>query len=263
MNEIWNWPGGAQAAVSLSYDDGMVSGLDHAIPDLENAGFHGTFYLGIGYCGVKLRKAHWRNAFLKGHEIGSHTIHHPCRGSTHGYNLETYTPKLIQKEIRGAYTWLNRHIGVDNHRTFAYPCGHVAIGNPPDEPSFLSAVGAYHFAARLAGGGINDPALVAQNPLRIKAEVIGYPHGTEVEPFIRYCEQAVNLRGWGVIVFHGVGDQWYTTERVVHQRLIEHLHDKRFWVAPVREVAKHILYSRPQEEMTLSKSTLNAASKSS
>jgi peptidoglycan/xylan/chitin deacetylase (PgdA/CDA1 family) len=247
MDKIWNWPGEAQSAISLSYDDGMDSGLDHAIPDLENAGFRGTFYLATGYWPVKIRKAHWRNAFLNGHEIGSHTVHHPCRGPSHRHNLETYTPKRIREEIRDAHTWLNRHIGVDSHRTLAYPCGHFAIGNPPDEHSFLSAVSAYHFAARLAGGGINDPALVARNPLRIKAEVISYPHGKEVEPFIEYCEQALNLRGWGVIVFHGIGDRWLTTERVVHQQLIEHLQDKRFWVAPVREVARHILDSKSQE----------------
>jgi peptidoglycan/xylan/chitin deacetylase (PgdA/CDA1 family) len=244
MNETWNWPGEAKAAVSLSYDDGMDSGLDHAIPDLEEAGFRGTFYLATNYWRIGVRKTDWRTAFLNGHEIGNHTVHHPCRGRTDGHNLETYTPKLIREEIRGAYDWLNRHIGVDNYRTLAYPCGHHTIGNPPDEESFLSAVGAYHFAARLAGGGINDPAFVARNPLKIKAEVISYPHGKEVEPFIEYCEQTAKLRGWGVIVFHGIGDQWFTTERVVHQQLIEHLGDKRFWVAPIREVARHILYSR-------------------
>lgn len=241
MNEKWIWPGEAQAAISLSYDDGMDSGLDHAIPDLENAGFRGTFYLATGYWRVKIRKTDWKKAFLNGHEIGNHTVHHPCRGSMHGHNLDTYTPQRIREEIREAHTWLNRHIGVDDHRTLAYPCGHHSIGDPPDEDSFLSAVGAYHFAARLAAGGINDPALVARNALKIKAEVTSYPHGKEVEPFIEYCERAANLRGWGVIAFHGVGDQWFPIERDVHQRLLEHLQDKRFWVAPVREVARQIL----------------------
>src|SRR4030095_16078405 len=148
MDDIWNWPEGAQAAVSLSYDDGMDSGLDHAVPDLEKAGFRGTFYLATGYWRVKVRKADWRNAFLKGHEIGSHTVRHPCRGSNHRHNLETYTPKRIRKEILVANAWLDRQIGQDNYRTLAYPCGHRAIGNPPDEESFLAAVSACHFAAR-------------------------------------------------------------------------------------------------------------------
>lgn len=241
MNEIWNWPGDAQAAVSLTYDDGVDSGLDHAIPDLERVGFRGTFYLKIGNSEVTARKTDWKNAFLNGHEIGNHTVNHPCRGPGHEHQLETYTPIAIRKEILAAAAWLNRNIGIDDYRTFAYPCGHVAIGNPPDEGPFSSAVQACHFAARLAGGGINDPSHVATDPLRIKATAIGYPHGREVGPFIEYCEQAVRLRGWAVVVFHGIGDQWLPTERVVHQQLIEHLQDRRFWVAPVKEVARYIM----------------------
>lgn len=244
MDNIKSWPGNAQAVVSLTYDDGMGSGLDQAIPDLESAGFRGTFYLPVGNLHVITRKRAWRRAFLSGHEIGNHTVRHPCRGSDSKHNLEVYTPIDIRKEILSAARWLNRNVGVDNYRTFAYPCGHCAIGNPPDEDSFSAAVQACHFAARLAAGGINDSVAVAKNPLRIKAATIGYPHGREVEPFIEYCEQAVRLRGWAVIVFHGIGDNWIPTERVVHQKLIEHLQDRRFWVAPVREVARYIMSSR-------------------
>lgn len=239
--EQWQWPGGAQAAVSLTYDDGVDSGLDHAVPDLERAGFRGSFYLPVGNPQVIKRKADWRNAFLNGHEIGNHTLQHPCRGPGHAHQLEAYTPIGIRKEILAAAAWLNQNIGPDNYRTFAYPCGHVAIGDPPDEDSYLSAVRACHFAARLAISGINDPFLV--NPLKIKAAVLGRPPVQEVEPFIEYCEQAARLRGWAVVVFHGIGDQWLTTARVVHQRLIEHLQDGRFWVAPVKEVARYITYT--------------------
>ena len=76
--------------------------------------------------------------------------------------------------------------------------------------------------------------LCCAEPLRIKAEVISYPHGKEVGPAHRILRADGEQRGWGVIVFHGIGDQWLTTERDVHQRLIEHLRDKRFWVAPVK-----------------------------
>lgn len=244
MNEISNWPGEAQAAVSLTYDDGVPSGLDQAIPDLERAGFRGTFYLTIGNRQVITRKVDWKNAFLNGHEIGNHTIRHPCRGAGHAHRLEAFTPVHIRQEILSAAGWFNQYIGTDNYRTFAYPCGHLAIGDPPDENSFSVAIRSCHFAARLVGGGINDPSLVAKNPLRIKGAVIGYPNGREVQPFIDYCEEAVRSGGWAVIVFHGIGDHWFPTARAVHQKLIEHLQDKRFWVAPVREVARYILDSR-------------------
>ena len=34
------WPGGAQAAVSLGYDDGLDSQLDHVVPALNKRGLH-------------------------------------------------------------------------------------------------------------------------------------------------------------------------------------------------------------------------------
>ena len=246
MGELFGWPGGAQAAVSLTYDDGADSALDQALPDLEMAGFLGTFYLTTSNPWVMARKAEWKNAFLSGHEIGNHTLKHPCRGQGHEYNLEAYRPLDIRKEILAAATWLNHNIGVDNYRTFAYPCGHVAIGNPPDEGSYSSAVRACHFAARLAvpAGGINDPHLVAKDPLKINAAVLGSPNDKGVEQYIEYCEQAARSRGWAVLVFHCIGvNQARSIKRVVHQQLIEHLQDKRFWVAPVREVARYIIYS--------------------
>lgn len=245
MGERWEWPRGAAAAVSLTYDDGVDSGLDNAVPDLEGAGFRGSFYLPVGNPQVLDRKADWRRAFLDGHEIGNHTLRHPCRGSHHESRLEEYTPAEIRSEILSAAAWFDENIGADEYRTFAYPCGHVAIGDPPDEDSYRAAVRACHFAARLAGPGsapaVNDPRDVARDPLRIKAAVIGYPDGCGVEPFVEYCERAASVGGWAVVVFHGIGDQWLPTDRGVHRRLVEHLRDARFWVAPVREVARHIL----------------------
>ncbi len=241
MNDGWKWPGDALAAISFTYDDGVDSALDSAMPDLEKAGFRGSFYLPVGNPDVPRRKGDWRDAFLRGHEIGSHTVRHPCRGPEHEYNLSTYTPLRIRNEILSASTWLNRHIGSDPFRTFAYPCGQTAIGDPPDEASYTAAVRASHFAARMARGGINNPAVVSRNLLRIASSAIDYPHARELSPFIRYCEQAADSRGWGVLLFHGIGDDWLPTERDVHQGIIDYLADGRFWVAPVREVARYIV----------------------
>jgi peptidoglycan/xylan/chitin deacetylase (PgdA/CDA1 family) len=38
------WPAGHRGAVSLSYDDGLDSQLDLAVPALERHGFRGTFF---------------------------------------------------------------------------------------------------------------------------------------------------------------------------------------------------------------------------
>ena len=41
----FHWPGGARAAVSLTYDDGLDSQIAHAAPALDAAGLKGTFFL--------------------------------------------------------------------------------------------------------------------------------------------------------------------------------------------------------------------------
>ena len=241
MSATWQWPGDAEAAVSLTYDDGYENHLDHAMPDLEGAGFRGTFYLWTGNPQVSNRRDDWRNAHLNGHEIGNHSTNHTCRGLNE--LLLNYTALDIRNDVYSAATWLNQNIGMDSFRTFAYPCGDEAIAEPPDASAYAQAVHTCHFAARTAGGGPNDPIEVAKHPLRIAAQAIGYPHGTDLAPFIAYCEAAVQTKGWAVIVFHSIGAMPMPTDRLVHQQLLAHLQDRRFWVAPVRDVARYILTS--------------------
>ena len=71
------WPEARQAAVSLSFDDGMPSQLARAVPMLDRAGFQGTFYLNPrdGW-GRDLEP--WRAVAAGGHELGNHTVTHPC-----------------------------------------------------------------------------------------------------------------------------------------------------------------------------------------
>jgi hypothetical protein len=45
MDEQFAWPEGCQAAISLTFDDGLRSQLEIAIPRLEERGLRGTFYL--------------------------------------------------------------------------------------------------------------------------------------------------------------------------------------------------------------------------
>ena len=44
-NAQTGWPNGAKAAVVLTYDDALTSQLDHVVPELDAAGFKGTFFL--------------------------------------------------------------------------------------------------------------------------------------------------------------------------------------------------------------------------
>src|SRR5688572_13336353 len=75
-----SWPDGRRAAIVLTYDDALVSQLDHAVPALDAAGLKGTFYLMGRSSGLIVDR--WRAVAASGHELGNHSINHPCmRGS--------------------------------------------------------------------------------------------------------------------------------------------------------------------------------------
>src|SRR5207247_10661060 len=72
------WPDGCQGAVSLTFDDGMTSQLQVAIPMLNEHGLTGTFYLNPRGENWEERLQPWREPARAGHEIGNHTMAHPC-----------------------------------------------------------------------------------------------------------------------------------------------------------------------------------------
>ena len=76
------WPEQCLGAVSLTFDDGLRSHLATAIPMLDEYGLNGTFYLNPPREGNaadwSARLAPWRVAAGNGHEIGNHSLTHPC-----------------------------------------------------------------------------------------------------------------------------------------------------------------------------------------
>src|SRR5262249_9229413 len=72
----FKWPDGKTAAIVLTYDDAMSSQLDVAVPQLATAGFKGTFFLSGGMAPDYMRR--WREVQRAGHELGNHSLFHPC-----------------------------------------------------------------------------------------------------------------------------------------------------------------------------------------
>ena len=242
----WEWPDKARFAVSLCYDDGNENNLDLAMPDLEAAGFRGSFYLHLARADVQARAADWRRAHERGHEIGNHSWYHNCRVDLSGgvrpswvsKPLEEYTGAEMSAEIARAADWIDAQIGPDPDRTFTYPCCHMAIGQPPDQQAYADAVRTRHRFARSVfnGGGVNDPGSI--DLMLINSFYFG---ANTFEEFHGAAAQAMKQGGWACLAFHGIGGPSHTTSRAVHQRLIRWLHeDACCWVAPVRDVARYI-----------------------
>ena len=126
----WN---GKSCAVVLTYDDGLNIDLTRVIPALDSVGLKGTFYISDYFDGLKDQIFKWRNAAAEGHELGNHTVWHPCEGGRPGrefvtpdVDLNNYTVSRMVKEIRTMNNILEAIDG-NRGRTFAYPCGDMKI----------------------------------------------------------------------------------------------------------------------------------------
>lgn len=242
MKPVCYFPEGKKAAVSFSYDDGAVSQLTYAVPQLEAAGVRGTFYQ-ITSAGHFLEKIDlWKAAAARGHEMGNHTVHHRDRVSKDNsyVGLDAMTEADIRREVHEANAWLDTTFGKDPARSFAYPFAYAAIGTPPDEAPYTRAILEVNACARLGGSSApNDPATV--EPARVRSFSFGNPSLAQLQD---YCLQAEAMGGWTVLTFHGVGGDWISTDERIHEALLTWLSQRSIWVAPVCEVWAKIAQAR-------------------
>lgn len=167
------WPNGAQAAVSLSFDDGMESQLRLALPELDARRLRATFYLNPrgseddSRIAVPWRDAleRWRGAHLAGHELGNHTIRHPCSlnidVSSWAPNSLDWTLEQMRADITEAQRRLNAAFPQQAATSFAYPCYETTVGRGAGRVSYVPVVAGMCVAGRarseVRGELANDP----------------------------------------------------------------------------------------------------------
>lgn len=205
---------GAQGAVSLTYDDGMTGHLDAAMPDLEGCSLRGTFYVNTGWGGKSpwiARAAEWAAGAARGHEIGNHTVRHPCRGKG-TVTLCDYTHQQIADEIAKCEADIAAVAGKQT-RSFAYPCCHSTVGPDEKQVSYIDAVERLCPAARMGGGLLADPKTVDL----MQVPSMPVLEGVSLEQVVGFIDQAIATRQWAVLMFHGVGEGWLVVDRPTHQ----------------------------------------------
>src|SRR5687767_3201911 len=124
------WPKGRTAAIVLSYDDSLRSQLDVAIPQLDEARLKGTFFLSGGNLTPE-GMLRWRAAAASGHELGNHSVFHPCPRAIlpdrPQYFTETYDVDRMVSEI-GVTNLILFGIDGKRARSFAAPCSQTLVG---------------------------------------------------------------------------------------------------------------------------------------
>ncbi len=235
---------GRRCAVALTYDDALNTHLDHVIPLLDTMGFKGTFYLSGYFPGFKERVKDWIAAARNGHELGNHTLFHPCEGKAPGrewvspeYDLNVYSVRRIADEIRMANVLLEAIDGWKT-RTFAYPCGDTKAG----DSSYVEVVRGLFAGARGVEGKLQ--MIEAVDLYGIGAYMI---NGQSGEELIRLVREAERRGALCVFLFHGVGgDHSLNVSLDAHRMLLQYLkeHEQGIWVAPMRDICAYIKAKR-------------------
>jgi peptidoglycan/xylan/chitin deacetylase (PgdA/CDA1 family) len=229
------WPGGAKAAVSLTYDDALDSQLANAVPDLAAAGFKATFFLTKDNVGPAL--GDWVKAARAGHEMGNHTVSHPC-------GLERYSPAAFARdELIPMQDWLDLNFGVSRRRLYAYPCSVTDLG--PGGPNaqlaryeaLLASIG-IRAARGCDGDGPNTVAHARTHPYRLRASAATYD-ADDPALAIAYVQQAIAAGGWAILVFHEVMPARRSeseTTIATHRAVLGWLQGQPVWCAPMGQV---------------------------
>ena len=239
----WN---GKRSAVVLTYDDALNVHLDKVIPHLDKFNIKGTFYL-IGEAQVTSnRLLDWRAAAKNGHELGNHSLTHPCNGQGEGRSwvqpekdLTKYTLERAVNEIRITNTLL-RAIDGKTERTFAYPCGDKKI----DTVNYYNALKNDFVAARGVNAGMQP-----LNGVDLDDVNCYYIDGNSGDYMIDLVKKAVETKTLIVFLFHGVGGEHNINVSLeAHNELIKYLaeHESDIWIAPMVDVAKYIEKKKTQ-----------------
>jgi peptidoglycan/xylan/chitin deacetylase (PgdA/CDA1 family) len=230
--------------VSLSFDDARPSQLEGGLPILDRPGVCATFYVSLHNL-TPDRCPLWRRAIAAGHEIGNHTLTHPCSGN-HRFSrknaLEDYTLARMEAELDGAQDRIEGLLGV-RPTTFAYPCGHSFVGRGAQTRSYVPLVAQRFAVGRGAFSEMpNDPDVCDL------AQVTGMDlDDAPVELARALVERAADEGGWLVLFGHEVGSGGRQTTRAqTLDWLCAHCLDagSGVWIDTVAAVGQYITRRR-------------------
>lgn len=238
-----SWPDGQRAAVTLSYDDGIPCHFETVMPALEAAGLRGTFYVPV-YSGIVNYAGQWRNMVARGHELGNHSLFHPCRGGSQRawldpvYDLRFYNERRWMEEMTVANYVLNQIDG-RTERTYGNNCFDIYIGPEDNLIPLEPMVSRLFTAARgeLTSQPVNLSALDFCNLGTVEAD---YRTFADLKAEI---EKVVESGGWIIYTMHGVGKTHNLfIEEDEHAQLVKWLGQNadRIWTAPLIEVVRHL-----------------------
>lgn len=240
------WPDNKRAAISLTFDDAAPSQLEHAVPILNRYGLRGTFYVNPGEGSAFERRIDaWRRVHAQGHELGNHTVSHPC-SRQHPFvvperALERWTLEQIEADIDQATERLTRLVPGYAPASFAYPCGETFVGEGAARRSYIPSVAVRFIAARGVGATDNDPAGCDLHNLSS-----WMVQGVTAEQMISMIQPTLAAGRWGIFCFHGVGGDHLSVDPEALAGLVRYLKEREseIWTDTVAAIGAHVAKAR-------------------
>lgn len=224
-----------RAAVVLTYDDALFVHLKNVVPALDSLSLKATFYLTCKEAAFTEHLKDWKRIAAAGHELGNHTLFHPCMGGpgrewvAADYDLRNYSVRRMQDEIRMTNVML-RAVDGRTKRTFAYPCGDLRVHDSLylDPTEFIAARGV-------------EERLISRNEKELYNLSSFGVNGQSGDELISEVKRAMQEGKALVFLFHGVGGEHdLNVSLEAHRQLLHYLkaQEKEIWITTFIELAE-------------------------
>lgn len=225
-----------RAIICLTYDDAIESQLKIAIPQLDSVGLKGTFFLnsikGQTDSFAESQVYGWKKASQKGHELGNHTMFHPCTekfGWPKEIAIENYTLDKLLKEIELNSQLLDILEEKSKARAYAYPCNNTVVGGQDYSEKLKEKK-----IIKYARAGADRTSIIYDfKTLNImKAPSWLVEEGTTLEELIDFAKEVKAKGKMGIYQFHGIGSSYFKISPTTHRQFLEYLKANQadYWV---------------------------------
>ena len=243
--KAFHWPEGKRVAVSLSFDDGRASQVDVGLDVINPTGVKVTFFVNPGEEVFRSKLDGWKRAVASGHEIGSHTVNHPCTGNfpwSLDNALENYSLEQMSQQLDDANAQIEKFLGV-RAVTFAYPCGQKFVGRGSELKSYVPLIGQKFIVGRgYMDEYYNDPVFcdLAQ------AGGTAFDDMDYIE-MVNHISKAAQQGGWVIFAGHDIGHKAFqVTDTIALVALCKYMQDPAngVWVDTVKNIGEYVVKQR-------------------
>ena len=242
-SQQFSWPDGKQAAISLTFDDARESQVIVGTNLLDQYGIKATFF--VVPSAVEKQLAGWKKAVAAGHEIGNHSLVHPCSGNfdwSRSKALEDYSLKKMRKELEESNNRIQELLGV-KAEVFAYPCGQKYVGRGTNTKSYVPLIAQMFIAGR---GWMDEPP---NDPIHCNfPQLTGVEmDGKSFDEILAMIEAAKKNGKWLVLAGHEMGESGpQTTQLEMLKKLAEYVNNPAngVWIETMGAVTKYIQQPR-------------------